>query len=155
MVSININTPHSALTQSTGTGNRHPAGHMEQVLLIHMSVRVFCLCFHCPSTISSSLCVRNNWETPPQPVSMCTPSPSAIFSSLTGRSECACRAWRSMSLCYTWKLFPANGTDLLLPPNLTSGNHFVSPCIGFLVFKSRDSTTAQASVRAASERLVL
>lgn len=99
-----LNPP--ALSQSKGTCNQHPAGHVEQVLLMHILVRVFCLCFHYPSTISSSLCVKNDWETPAKPVSMCAPSPSAIFSSLMGTSECAHRAWRSMSLCYTWESIP-------------------------------------------------
>lgn len=68
------------------------AGHMEQVLLIHTGVRGVCLCFLRPSTISSSLCFKNDWETQVQSVSTGTWSPSAIFGSPRGSSECACRA---------------------------------------------------------------
>lgn len=50
---------------------------------------------------------------------------------------------------------PKESIDLPLPPNLTSGSHFVILCLGFLVSQSRDRTTAQAPVTAASERLEL
>lgn len=149
---MSTNIIHSTF-QSTGTCKQHAAGHVEQVFLIPPWVWVFCLCSHCPSVIF--LCVKSNLETSSQPVITCTPSPFAIFISFMGRTKCVCRACRIMLLCYTWKLFIANGTDLLLPPNLTSRSHFVIPCLGFLVSKSRDSTSTQASVRAALERLAL
>lgn len=38
----------------------------------------------------------------------CSPSPSASFRSLVRGDMCACRAWRSTSLCYIYKLFPTN-----------------------------------------------
>lgn len=109
----------------------------------------FALSFHHFLFVEYS--IRNYLETPPQPVSICAPSPSAILSSLMGRSECTHGAWRSTSLSYTWKLFPANATDMLLLPNLTSRS-FVVPYLSFIeiVLLHR-----QASARASSERPAL
>lgn len=105
---MSTRNPHPILSQSTATSTQHPNGHVERVILMHTWVRVSCLCSHCPSTISSSLWVKNNWETPSQPGSICSPSPSASFGSLVCRDVCVCRAWRSTSSCYTCKPFQTN-----------------------------------------------